>query len=283
LAVLTTHGEALLPVHYSLSEGSLVIKRGRHGIQTIDRLANGAEHDTPQAPSYQSSYLTIFLLMKRRLFILLSAACLLSACKSREPAAVRDADITSLQMPTWSFMANANGSFQAGRTDLPKRAYVFPALRLDTAGQVMDQLSHRQDPAAGLLWHSTAPLGSELQIILERQLQSKGFELVSFDALAKGMGSHSVTVFNPYYKEAETSRYNKAADPDESWVSIIRIEGATYPEDLDPNARLEVLHLELVALFNGKPLSSDVARHSIKYLIKNLGRTGQWTERVNLL
>lgn len=232
---------------------------------------------------YQTSYLTTFLFMKRRLFILLSAACLLSACKNREPAAARDAEITSLQMPTWSFMASANGSFQAGRADLPKLAYVFPALRLDAAGRVMDQLSHRQGPAASLLWHSTAPLGSELQIILEKQLQSRGFELVSFDALAKGMGSHSVSVFNPYYKEAEPSRYNKAADPDESWVSIIRIEGATYPEDLDPNARLEVLHLELVALFNGKQLGVDVARHSIQYLIKNLGRTGQWTERVNLL
>ena len=221
--------------------------------------------------------------MKRRLFILLAAACLLSACKSREPAAARDTEITSLQMPTWSFMASANGSMQAGRTDLPKPAYVFPALRLDAAGQVMDQLSHKQGPAASLLWHSTAPLGSELQIILERQLQSKGFELVSFEDLAKGMGSHSVSVFNPYYKEAEPSRYNKAADSDASWVSIIRIEGATYPEDLDPNAKLKFLHLELVAIFNGKQLGSDVARHSIKYLMKNLGRTGKWTERVNLL
>ena len=219
--------------------------------------------------------------MNCRLFILLTAACLLSACKSREPEVVSDADITSIQMPTWSFMAN--GSMQAGRTEVPKFAYVFPALRLDAAGQVMDQLSDRQDPAAGLVWHSTAPLGSELQIILEKQLQSKGFELVSFDALAKGLGSHSVSVFNPYYKEAEPSRYNKLADPDASWVSIIRIEGATYPENLDPNARLKVLHLELVALFNGEQLGLDVAKHSMIYLIKNLGRTGKWTERVNML
>ena len=188
-----------------------------------------------------------------------------------------------MQMPKWSFMASANGSMQAGLKEVPKLAYVFPALRLDAAGQVMDQLSHRQGPAAGLLWHSTAPLGSELQIILEKQLQSKGFELVSFDELTKGMGSHSVSVFNPYYKEAEPSRYNNVADPDASWVNIIRIEGATYPENLDPNARLEVLHLELVALFNGKQLGSDVARHSIKYLVKNLGRTGKWTKRVNML
>ena len=221
--------------------------------------------------------------MNCRLFIVLTAACLLSACKSREPEVVSDADITSIQMPTWSFMASANGSMQAGRTEVPKFAYVFPALRLDAAGQVMDQLSDRQDPAAGLVWHSTAPLGSELQIILEKQLQSKGFELVSFDALAKGLGSHSVSVFNPYYKEAEPSRYNKLADPDASWVSIIRIEGATYPENLDPNARLKVLHLELVALFNGEQLGLDVAKHSIIYLIKNLGRTGNWTERVNML
>ena len=221
--------------------------------------------------------------MKRRLFILLTAACLLSACKSRESVVASDADITSIQMPTWSFMASANGSMQAGRTGVPRLAYVFPALRLDAAGQVMDQLSDRQDSAAGLVWHSTAPLGSELQIILEKQLQSKGFELVSFDALAKGLGSHSVSVFNPYYKEAEPSRYNKLADPDASWVSIIRIEGATYPENLDPNARLKVLHLELVALFNGEQLGLDVAKHSIIYLIKNLGRTGNWTERVNML
>ena len=99
-------------------------------------------------------------------------------------------------MPAWSFMASANGSVQAGRTEVPKFAFVFPALRLDAAGQVMDQLSHRQGPAAGLLWHSSAPLGGELQIILEKQLQSKGFELVSFDDLTKGMSSHSVTVFN---------------------------------------------------------------------------------------
>jgi len=221
--------------------------------------------------------------MNRSLLILLTAACLLSACKSREPAVASDADITSIQMPTWSFMASANGSMQAGRTEVPRLAYVFPALRLNAAGQIMDQLSHRQGPAAGLLWHSTAPLGSELQIILEKQLQSKGFELVSFDDLSKGLGSHSVSVFNPYYNEAGPSRYNKSADPDASWVSIIRIEGATYPEDLDPNARLKVLHLELVALFNGKQLSSDVARHSIRYLIKNFGRTGEWTERVNML
>ena len=186
-------------------------------------------------------------------------------------------------MPTWSFMASANGSIQAGRNEVPKHAYVFPALRLNAAGQVMDQLSHRQGPKAGLLWHSTAPLGSELQIILEKQLQSKGFELVSFDALTNSKSSHSVTVFNPYYNEATPSRYNKEADPDASWVNIIRIEGATYPENLDPNARLKVLHLELVSLFNGKQLSSDVSKHSIRYLMKNFGRTGKWAERVNML
>jgi hypothetical protein len=221
--------------------------------------------------------------MNFRLFILLIASCLLSACKSREPEVVSDTDITSIQMPAWSFMASANGSVQAGRTEVPKFAFVFPALRLDAAGQVMDQLSHRQGPAAGLLWHSSAPLGGELQIILEKQLQSKGFELVSFDDLTKGMSSHSVTVFNPYYNEAVPSRYNNAANPDASWVNIIRIEGATYPEDLDPNAKIKVLHLELVALYNRKQLSSDVAKHSIRYLMKNFGRTGEWTERVNML
>ncbi len=110
----------------------------------------------------------LFLVMNFRLFILLIASCLLSACKSREPEVVSDTDITSIQMPAWSFMASANGSVQAGRTEVPKFAFVFPALRLDAAGQVMDQLSHRQGPTEGLLWHSTAPLGSELQIILEK-------------------------------------------------------------------------------------------------------------------
>lgn len=224
---------------------------------------------------------TISRMMKFALFSLFSLV-LLFGCK--HGAEAPDATAAKhLALPRWTFLAKASATVAAEQATVPKLAYVFPALRLNAQGQAIDQLAHRTLPDGTLSWYSPAPLGYELQAIAQRQLVKQGFTPISFDALTANTTDHAVTVFNLYYTQASASRDNPDAALESSWTTFCRITAATFPKDLNPNTKRDLMRQELVSLFNGKATGKSVSKHSVVYLLKHMGETRQWSDKINLL
>jgi len=219
--------------------------------------------------------------MKFALFSLFSVV-LLFGCK-HEVEAPDAAATKHLPLPQWTFLAKASATFAEGQATAPKLAYVFPALRLNAQGQPIEQLAHRTLPDGTLSWYSPAPLGYELQAIAQRQLVKQGFTPISFDALTAVATDHAVTVFNLYYTQASASRDNPQATPEASWTTFCRITAATFPKDLNPNTKRDLMRQELVSLFNGKATGKSVSKHSVVYLLEHMGETRQWSDKINLL
>ena len=219
--------------------------------------------------------------MRYRLLSLLSAF-LLFGCQHVEEAH-DNSGTKPLQLPSWTFLAKASATFAPGHSSLPKRAYVFPALRLNAQGQAMDQLAYRQLADGTLSWYSAAPLGAELKAIVERKLAKLGFTMISFGELTTVTTDHAVTVFNLYYAQASASRDNPQALPAESWTTFSRITAATFPKDLTPSAKRDLMNQELVTLFNRQTKGAGVIKRSHRFLLDYIGANRQWSESINLL
>ncbi|MDQ8196035.1 hypothetical protein QEH59_16485 [Coraliomargarita sp. SDUM461004] len=186
-------------------------------------------------------------------------------------------------IPKWSFLAKAHASVADGRKEIPSQVYVFPALRLDSQGQPIDVLSYRVDDTGALKWNSAAPLGAELKTIVEKRLAQIGFQVLPFTALTESSKDHSVTVFNLYYREASPSSDNPGADPELTWTTFARVSAATFPQDLDPNRKLDLINQEVVTLFNGREKEASVVKRSSEYLLDFIGASRDWSESINLL
>jgi hypothetical protein len=209
-------------------------------------------------------------------------ALLLCGCRQFEETA--SAPVTrELHLPKRHFLAKASATFAQGQGNLPKRAYVFPALRLNAQGQAIDQLVYRQSDDGSLSWNSAAPLGAELKASVERKLLELGFKPISFGELTAVATDHAVTVFNLYYAEASASRDNPQGLSAQSWTTFSRITAATFPQDLNPHAKRDLMNQELVTLFNGKIQGAEVIKRSHGYLLDAIGANRQWSDTVNLL
>ena len=219
--------------------------------------------------------------MKSTLCCLL-VALLLFGCRHVEDPATAPATKT-LQMPRWVFLAKASATFAQGQSSLPKRAYVFPALRLNAQGQAIDQLAYRQSADGSLSWNSAAPLGAELKAVVEQKLLELGFKPITFGELTAVTADHMVSVFNLYYAEASASRDNPQALPAESWTTFTRITAATFPQDLNPHAKRDLMNQELVTLFNGQTQGAGVVKRSHRFLLDYIGANRQWSETINQL
>jgi hypothetical protein len=218
-------------------------------------------------------------------FIALSSLLLLTACQTKPAgSAVGDeSGAKQLYLPKWNFLARASATFNEAFNQLPKRVYVFPALRLNAEGQQVDQLAYRTLEDGTLGWYSPAPMGLELKLIAEKKMRSLGFVPVSFGDLTASVEDHSILVLNLYYNTASASRDNPAADEAESWTTFSRISAATFPKDLNPAEKRDLMNQELVSLFNGKEKGPDVIKYSHAYLLEHIGQNRQWSESINLL
>ena len=219
------------------------------------------------------------------LLIAFSSLLMLTACQTRsgDEAAATDSGTKRLYLPKWNFLAKASATFNEDFSQVPKRVYVFPALRLNAEGQQIDQLAYRTLEDNTLGWYSPAPLGLELKLIVEKKLRSLGFIPISFGDLTASTEDHSVLVLNLYYAEASASRDNPGADVTESWTTFSRITAATFPRDLNPSNKRGLMNQELVSLFNGKEKGRDVIKYSHAYLLDYVGQNRQWSESINLL
>jgi hypothetical protein len=219
--------------------------------------------------------------MKISICILLSLT-FLAGCRTGADIA-NESEATVLRIPKWSFLVRASASFDKDYKEVPKRVYVFPALRLNTNGQPIDQLSPRQMTDGALQWYSQAPLGSQLKVVVENKLSKEGFRPISFQEMMDYPEGHSILVFNLYYAETSASKDNPTADPDSSWTTFTRITAATFPQDLNPQAKRDIMNQEVVTLFNDREKGAGVIKRSANYLLDYMGITRQWSESVNLL
>lgn len=228
--------------------------------------------------------LTIPTLMRYWLtaFSILIVCC---GCQHRTSNAdTSGADATNrLNVPKWTFLAKISTIFDEAYERVPKKAYVFPALRLNAQAAPIDQLSYRILEDDSLGWFSAAPLGMELKTVVENKLRRQGFVTIPFSELTASPGDHSVLVFNIYYREASASRDNPTANPADSWTTFSRITAATFPQNLDPSQKRDLMNNELVSLFNGAALGEDVIKRSKSFLLDHLGQNRQWSESINLL
>ncbi|NBB80101.1 MAG: hypothetical protein GVY36_11765 [Verrucomicrobia bacterium] len=221
----------------------------------------------------------------RFLAIAFSTLLLFTACQSKSGTGGEGDNSANkrLYLPKWNFLAKASAVFNDEYTKLPKRVYVFPALRVNPQGQPTDELAYRTLEDNTLGWYSPAPLGLELKLIVEKKMRQLGFVPVSFGDLTASSKDHSILVVNLYYAEASASRDNPDADEAESWTTFSRISAATFPKDLNPAKKRDLMNQELVSLFNGKEKGRDVIKYSHAYLLDFIGQNRQWSESLNLL
>jgi hypothetical protein len=218
-----------------------------------------------------------------RMFLYLLLPLLMTGClKTNEPKASPEPAPT-LNLADWQFLAKINAIYASDSELVPKEAYVFPALRLGANGQPIDALAHRMDADGALRWFSPAPRAGEIQVVIEQKLSTKGFKIISFQSLMNSQKGHSVLVFNPYFIDARWSDGDTLKAIPEGWSTFTRLTASTYPMDLNPAEKRDIIQQELVSLYREKSNSQDVIKRSLTYLIDHIGQTREWTEPVSLL
>lgn len=168
-------------------------------------------------------------------------------------------------------------------SSVPIAAYVFPALRLDSRGQAVDALTHRMNDDGELLWYSPAPRGGEIQAVIQNALKGRGFRVITFAELQNYPEAHSVVVFNPYFTEVRKSEADIEKNVPGGWSTFTRITGSTYPADLDPSQKRDIIQQEVVTLFSEKSAASDVIKQSAANLIQAMGQNREWSETLSLV
>jgi hypothetical protein len=204
-------------------------------------------------------------------------------CSTSDPVSKSGESSSVFKIPKWSFWGKIGINFLEGQKVVPKNAYVFPALRMDSQGRLIDQLSHRLGEDGKLVWYSQAPKGGELKRVVEDKLESLGFTIVSFDEMTASQQDRSVFVLNLYYRPAAASSDSASSDSGSNWTTYARITGATFDRELNPSSRVEVMNQEMVTLFDRKELDHSVIKRSFDYLLDYVGINRQWSELIYLL
>lgn len=211
-----------------------------------------------------------------RLIILFILPLLIfTGCSQREQS-VNEEPSNTLNIRKWTFLIKASASFAKDQKVLPRRAYVFPALRLDHRAQPIDALAYQLDAEGKLKWISPAPKSSEIQAVIENKLRKRGFQIVSFQELSEMQVDHSVLVLNPYFTESRPSKDGRG------FTVFTRIVASTFPKDLNPTAKKEIMNQEGVTLFQDSDLGSSVVKRSAGYLLDFMGSNKQWSESLSL-
>ncbi len=216
-------------------------------------------------------------------FLLSIAALLLSSCKSTPDKQAEAPKAAAIHFSKWGFLVQANARFLEKQQTIPKPAYIFPAIRLSESGQPIDQLIPKTDKAGRLSWSSPAPLSHELKSTVESKLKQKGFRIVTFQNLLEMESPHSISVFNIYYSETRTSISKEDPSSEPRWTNFSKITASTFPMDLSPNGKKDLMQQEIVTLFEREELGKSVAKESLTYLLDHIGENRQWSEMLTLV
>ena len=188
-----------------------------------------------------------------------------------------------LNLPDWRFLANVKAVYASEVDLMPKNAYVFPALRLNPSGQPNDTLSHRIDANGELQWFSPAPQAGEIQSVIEKRLKQRGYQILSFQDLMDSSKDHSVLVFNPYFTEARPSKGDGSKGIPKGWSTFTRLTGSTFPQDLNPAEKQDMIQQETITLFTKESNAPNVVKRSFMFSVDHTGQNREWSESISLL
>jgi hypothetical protein len=221
-------------------------------------------------------------LPRMHLFSILLIVCSVywSACSSTQDVAAPQKN-NYQALSKWTSLINAKAVCATSKAQLPNKAYVFPALRLDQETKVIDSLSYLQDETGALKWISPAPHAAEIQTIIQNELRAQGFTVISFQELTNTQKDHEILVLNPYYVPAYQPQ--DRVNQETGWSSFVRITAATYPGDLNPQKKIDLVNLEAITLYQYKSSEIDVIKSTSNYLIKHLGKNEDWSDNLLLL
>ncbi|MGB0344766.1 MAG: hypothetical protein ACPGGJ_05150, partial [Coraliomargarita sp.] len=185
----------------------------------------------------------------------------------------------SFNLPKYVLLMQAKAAYaEAQGTFLPKRAYVFPPLRIDPEGRPFDALQHRTGPGGSLFWNSPAPRAAEVKSVVEQALRKRGFVIVGFQALSGASGGHQVLVVNPYFTQ------RLAVEDQESVERVfVRLTGSTFPASMDPAGKIDRFNQEAIVFFDHELAVLDVAKRVLSALVQDIGRNRQWQDRLHIL
>ena len=185
----------------------------------------------------------------------------------------------SFNLPKYVLQMQAKSAYaEAQRSILPKRAYVFPALRIDPEGRPLDALQHRTVLGGNLVWDSPAPRAAEVKSVVEQALRKRGFVIVGFESVLEASGGHQVLVVNPYL-----TRRLAVEDQESIKRVFVRLIGSTLPASIDPAGKIDWFNQEAIVFFDHELAVLDVAKRVLSTLVQNIGRNRQWQDRLHIL
>lgn len=216
---------------------------------------------------------------RRFIPVLLGAfACLLlSSCVSRGTSS-EVAVSSSFSLPKYLLQMQGKATYAKSLgSSLPKKAYVFPPLRIDMNGKPVEALQHRIGADGRLVWGSPVPRAAEVKSVVEQALRRRGFVIVGFESLGGTSREHGVLVVNPYFTQqlgVEGQEFVERV--------FVRLTGSTFPASMDPAGKIDRFNQEAIVFFDDNLSALDVAKRVLAKLVQTIGQSRQWQDRLHI-
>jgi len=188
----------------------------------------------------------------------------LTACSS-----LRSADIP----PQGKVTLKMNANFNRDNYSVVTRAYVYPPLKMDGKGALLEKLSYAEDVDGNLHWHAPSIEAAEIRTVIESQLIKRGLRMVPFQEILDPQNEYSILVFNAYY----TPILSKD-DTRQVQVLFTRLTGVLLPKELDLGGKQERINQEVFVRFNTSDDVTAAVKTSFQQSVAHIGENDQWIE-----
>ena len=193
----------------------------------------------------------------------------LAACSS-----LRSADTPAPGRVTLKMSVN----FNRENYSIVKKAYVYPPLKIDEKGTLLEKLSYAEDADGNLQWQDPSAEATQIRTVIESELSKRGFRVVPFQDVLSTHNGYSILIFNAYYTPV-------LSDDDARQVNVLftRLSGVLLPADLDLGKKQERISQEALVRFNSSDETLAAIKTSFQKSVEYIGQTGQWMETGPLL
>jgi hypothetical protein len=149
---------------------------------------------------------------------------------------------------------------------------------MNERGEVVEELTHSEDAAGNLIWDAPSTESAELRVVIETQLQKRGFRIVPFQEILDPQNGYSILVFNAYYTPVLSKDEARQVQ-----VVSTRLSGVLLPKDLDVSKKQNRIFQASLARFNTGDNVLAAIKTSFKQSVEHIGENGQWVETCPLL
>jgi hypothetical protein len=207
-------------------------------------------------------------------FLMLLTGCISFSRTEREPVPEND------PVETVTLKLDANYAGEDGL--LPRLVYVFPPLEVGQDGQPLNDYFYTESEKGLLNWYASAPESGLLRDAVMDQFRYRGFTPVSFYELTESTDDHSVLVITLYYTNplTEIKKQARFGGRVKEYMLFTRLSGATFPKDLSPAGKKEVLNQEALSRCSDQELIFPVIEQAFRYSVKHVGKNSQFVNIV---